>query len=528
MDRRGFLKRAVPFSALPVMMSGFSMKAYGRSPLLDALIPAMDGSDRALVLIQLNGGNDGLNTVIPVDQYSALAAARSNIMIPESQVLLMSGVTGLHPAMAGMRALHDAGKLAVVQSVGYPNPNLSHFRATDIWLTASDSNQVLDTGWFGRYLDEEFPGYPLGYPNTTMPDPLGIQIGSLVTPGLQGPGEPMGIAITNPNATYTLPGGSDTPPNTPAGFELTYIREIMQQTQVYTTAVKTAYGKATNLSALYPAAGSDSLADQLRIVARLVAGGLRTKIYVVNLGGFDTHSAQVASSGSTAAGTHATLLARLSTAISAFQDDLRLLGLEDRVIGMTFSEFGRRIKSNASLGTDHGTAAPVFVFGTGVNPGIIGTNPALPASATVNDNIAMQYDFRWVYASVLQDWFGASPTVLRAVLFNNTQTVPLIRPSAVAGVEEGPPLPRDFALYQNYPNPFNPSTVIRYDLPRGVHVRLDVFNEAGELVSRLVDGGQSAGQHEVSFTANGLASGAYFYRLDAGTFVQTRKFLLIK
>ncbi len=528
MKRREFLTRVVPGAALPVLMGGFSLKAYARSPILEALVSAGSETDHILVVVQLNGGNDGLNTVIPLDQYPALAAARNNIMIPESKVLRLQDLTGLHPAMVGMRALFDTNRLAVVQSVGYPNPNYSHFRATDIWLTGADSNQTLETGWMGRWLDDEYPGYPSGYPTTVMPDPLAIQISSIVSNGLQGTSAVMGMAVTNPNATYILPGGSDTPPNTPAGHELTYLRQIAEQTQTYTTGVKAAAAKGANKSPMYPSAGKNSLADQLKIVAQLISGGLKTRIYMVNIGGFDTHSSQVVS-GSNDTGNHATLLGKLSDAIYAFMDDLRLLGLQDRVIGMTFSEFGRRIKSNASLGTDHGAAAPMFVFGTNVNRGMYGTNPQLPPAATVNDNIAWQYDFRWVYASILQDWFGASQTVLQDVLATHTQTIPIIKPGGGLA-NDGPVagLPKDYALYQNYPNPFNPSTVIRYALPRTDHVVLEIFTTTGQQVMTLVDSDQSAGEHEVTFTADGLASGAYLYRLRSGSFVDTKKFILLK
>jgi uncharacterized protein (DUF1501 family) len=520
MKRRDFLKRTVPAATLPLVMGGFSFKAYGRSPILEALVSAAAESDRILVAIQLNGGNDGLNTVIALDRYAELTAARSNILIPQSQVLRLTDTTGLHPSMVGARSLYDQGKLAIVQAVSYPNPNFSHFRATDIWLTAADSNQTLDSGWMGRYLDNEYPDYPNGYPNTVMPDPLAIQIGSIVSPALQGPSVSMGMAVTNPNSTYTIPGGTDTPPNTPAGHELTFIRQIAQQTQAYAVNIKSASSKGSNKSTFYPSAGSNSLADQLKIVARLISGGLKTRIYVVNLGGFDTHSGQL--------GPHSTLLGRLATAIWAFQDDLLQLGLDQRVIGMTFSEFGRRIKSNASGGTDHGSAAPMFLFGANINRGVYGTSPVLPATATVNDNVPMQHDFRWVYASILQDWFGASQTVLQDVLGNNTTTLPIIKPSAVLDVADGQPLPREFALYQNYPNPFNPSTAIRYALPRAAQVRLEVFTVTGQQVAALVNGYQSAGEHTVTFTADGLASGAYLYRMQAGDFVETKKFLLVR
>lgn len=530
MNRREFLTRAVPATTLPFLMQGFAVQAYGRSPLLEALTAAAFQTDRVLVLVQLNGGNDGLNMVIPLDRYAELTSARSNILIPSGRVLPLTSSTGLHPAMTGLQSLYASGQLAVLQSVGYPNPNFSHFRATDIWLTATDAKVVANTGWLGRYLEDEFTGYPAGYPNAGMPDPLALQIGSVVTLGLQGSSVSMGLAVTNPNSTYTYPGADDTAPNTPAGHELTFIRQVAQQTQEYSAVIRTASTKGTNLSTLYPAAGQNSLADQLKIVARLIAGGLQTRIYVVNLGGFDTHSAQV-NAGDTTLGTHATLLGRLSGAILAFQDDLAKLGLANRVIGLTFSEFGRRIKSNASGGTDHGTAAPMFVFGTGVNAMVMGTSPLLPAAPTVNDNIPLQFDFRSVYTSILDDWFGASQSEIDTAItgtISNPLSASVISPGAVAGTGGGSQAPKDFALEQNYPNPFNPSTTIRYELPRSASVLLEVFNTAGQRVAVLVDESMPAGAHQVSFDARSLSSGAYFYRLQAGDFQETKKMLLVR
>ncbi len=530
MNRREFITRAVPATTLPFLLNGFALQAYGRSPIIQALTSAAFSTNRILVLVQLVGGNDGLNTVIPLDRYSSLSAARSNILIPSNKVLGLTAATGLHPAMTGLQSLYNNGQLLIVQSVSYPNPNFSHFRATDIWLTATDANVIGNTGWLGAYLDQDFPGYPGAYPTTAVPDPLALQIGSVVTPGLQGPAVSMGLAVTNPNATYFLPGGSDTPPATPAGHEITFIRQVAQATQAYTGSIKTAASKGKNLSTLYPAAGQNSLADQLKIVAQLIAGGLQTRIYVVNIGGFDTHSVQVTATDTTL-GAHATLLGKLSGAITAFEDDLHLIGAQDRVLGMTFSEFGRRIVSNASGGTDHGTAEPVIMFGSKVNAGIIGTSPVLPAAPTVNDNIPLQFDFRSVYASVLRDWFGASPTELQVAItgtITNPLTSSVVTSGSVAGVGSGGNQPKEYSLEQNYPNPFNPSTIIRYELPAGVNVLLDVYNSLGERVATLVDGPQGAGTHEVNFNGGSLSSGMYLYRLKAGSYQETKRMLLIR
>lgn len=401
------------------------MQALASSPLAGQ----GEESDHVLVLVQLSGGNDGLNTVIPLEFYDTYYAARTNIALPQDKVLRLSGLdtTGLHPAMPEMQQLFGEGKLAIIQGVSYPQPNFSHFRATDIWLTGADAGQVLPTGWAGRYLNEEYPRFPQNYPNAGMPDPLAIQIGSLVSPALQGPALTMGMAISNPNSFYDLINETPRPvANTRAGDQIAYIREMAVKTDQYAGVIKKAAQKVTKQSDKYPAPGKNPLADQLKIVARLVAGGLKTKVYLVSMGGYDTHARQVEPADTTT-GNHAKLLARLSEAIGAFQDDLRFLQASQRVVGMTFSEFGRRIKSNASGGTDHGTAAPVFVFGEQVQGGIIGNNPLIPAVAAVGDNIALQHDFRAIYGTLLTRWFGAEEREVEAALLKEYPALPLIK-----------------------------------------------------------------------------------------------------
>jgi uncharacterized protein (DUF1501 family) len=200
-----------------------------------------------------------------------------------------------------------------------------------------------------------------------------------------------------------------------AGKELAYVRSVVKQTQQYATVIKNAALSVTQQVA-YPS--NNSLAAQLKIVARLVKGGLKTRVYMVEHKGFDTHSLQTDATDTTI-GAHANLLGALSEALKAFQDDLNFLQIEDRVAGMTFSEFGRRIKSNSSGGTDHGAAAPLFIFGKKANTTVLGTTPNLPVTATVNDNIAMQYDFRSVYASLLDQWLCVRPTDLQEIMLQN-------------------------------------------------------------------------------------------------------------
>jgi len=513
MKRREFIRRTAPATLLPFALNGFSMRAFGRSPLLDALAKSSVDTDRVFVLIQLSGGNDGLNTVIPLDQYSAYTSARSNIAIAEDSALNLTTATGLHPQMAPLKRVYDDEKLRVVQSVGYPTPDYSHFRSTDIWLTASDYDQVISTGWMGRYLEEEYPGYPNGYPNATMPDPLAIQIGSTISTGLEGTAANTGMAFTDPASFYNIVTDQKDPVDgSRAGKELDFIRGVGDQILKFATPVRNAANKAKNLSTLYPAAKQNTLSDQLQIVARLIAGGLKTRIYIVGLGGFDTHSNQ----NSGGAGTpvpHGTLLNQVSVAIEAFQDDLRLLGVEDRVVGMTFSEFGRRIKSNSSGGTDHGAAAPLFVFGTNVIPGVLGANPTIPTSVTAEDNIPMQFDFRSVYASILKDWFKVDDDELRTVLFRDFQILPIIKGTS-SGVDSSGRRSRT-ELRQNYPNPIVSSARIPFIVDGG-RTWIGIFDNTGRRLFDLVDRDLPAGDHEVVFDVDGLPSGTYYCRLQCG------------
>lgn len=521
MKRRSFLKSAAMGAVVPVTIGGYGMRTYGSSPLLHALARRAAATDRVLVIIQLNGGNDGLNTLIPTDQYSNLSKARSNVLIPENKVLALSGKTGvgLHPAMTGLRNLYNDGLVSAVQSVGYANPNFSHFRSTDIWMSGSDATEYLPTGWMGRYLDKRFQGFPTGYPNTNMTDPLAIQIGSVVSLTFMGPEVNMGMAITDPTTFYNLVNGTGgSVPATPAGKELEYIRMVANQTNAYGTVIKNAANAGNNLSTKYPT--GNNLADQLKIVAKLIKGGLKTPVYMVSIGGFDTHSQQTDTTDTTL-GIHATLLKNLGDAIEAFQDDLKLMGIADKVAGMTFSEFGRRIQSNFSGGTDHGAAAPLFVFGTSVQPGIIGKNPNIPGTTTVADNVPMQFDFRQVYASVLKDWFGLSDNEVISIFGGKShQILPIFNSSAIS-IEDLADQLSTLILHDVSPNPAYGSTLFKYYTDGG-RVELKLFDALGKQIATIAKGHHTPGEHEVSFELSGLRPGNYYYQLSQGNKKDTK------
>jgi uncharacterized protein (DUF1501 family) len=356
--------------------------------------------DRVTVIIQLVGGNDGLNTVIPIDQYNKYFNARSNIAIPENTIIKLTDKVGLHPSMSKMRELYDNSRLAIIQNVGMPNPNTSHFRATDIWNSASDSDIIVTSGWEGRLLETLAQ---------VENHPSAVQIGSVSSLLFQGITLPMGITLGSPTDFYDFINGiEETAPNEIIGKELSFIEELVRSTEEYGETIKTAYNSAGPSPISYQ---NTSISSQLSIVAKLIAGGLKSKVYLVSQEGYDTHSMQSDS--------HSSLLDQLSNAISSFIKDLEFYQKEDNVICMTFSEFGRRIKSNDSLGTDHGTAAPLFVVGKNVKAGIYGNNPFIPENVTVEDNLNHEFDFRSVYTTILQDWQGITPEKSQEILFTN-------------------------------------------------------------------------------------------------------------
>lgn len=526
MKRKEFLRYSAGSFFIPSMFSGFSVQNLPQH-WMNSLSNAAGDTDKVLVLVRLDGGNDGLNTVIPLDQYEKLAAARPKVIIEEDKILRLDGVddVGLHPAMPEMQNLYNEKKLQIIQSVGYPNPDYSHFRSTDIWMTGADSDQVLGTGWAGRYLHNEFPNFPAGFPNEDMPDPLSIEIGSLLSLTFNGPSNAMGMSVSDPADFFRLIDGDiGTVPATPAGEKLAYVRLVKQQSNAYGEVMKNAYESVTTQSA-YPE--NNSLAEQLRIVSRLIAGGLKTRIYMVSIGGFDTHDNQVVTSDHSI-GEHATLLRQVSEAIDAFMKDLEFQGTQDRVAGMTFSEFGRRIISNFSDGTDHGAAAPLFVFGHNIHGGILGDNPDIPSGADETDNLPMQYDFRSIYATMLQDWFCVPGNEVSSIMLRDYPILPIISSSACINTSV-----RD--RYQNagqtlvsaYPNPFVESTMITFQSAGGPCM-IQVFNAQGQLVATPTNRRYDAGEHQVTWNSEELPVGTYHIRLQNGILQQVRSAIKVR
>jgi uncharacterized protein (DUF1501 family) len=523
MKRRNFLQYAASSLVIPVVIDGFGAKAFARqSSFVQSLISLADQSDRVLVIIQLQGGNDGLNTLIPLDQMNVYTSPgfRANIAIPEVKALKLKNhpETGLHPAMTGMQQLFNDGKLSIVQGVSYPSPNFSHFRASDIWMTAVDSTKTATSGWAGRYLDSQYPGFPDGYPTTKLPDPPAIQIGYVTATTLLGQSDSMAIVLQDPDTFARLVGDkSDTVSTTLSGYagqQIDFIRQQQASSVSYASQIKTAAGKGKNL-ATYPV--NNALGAQLKIIARLISGGLQTKVYYLTLGGFDTHATQV-DPNDTTIGVHASLLRTLSDAVAAFQSDLSQLKLENRVVGMTFSEFGRRAISNGSRGTDHGTSAPMFVFGTSIKSPMVGKNPNL--SDLDNNNLKMQTDFRQVYSAILTDWLGASASNESTTLFRDFPAAPIFRSTQV--VTETEPGATDARLY---PNPASAEVVLDSDLLVKGLVSMQVNDMQGRSVSLS---SVQLSPRAVRFNVSALSAGTYILRVDTGKGIFTKRLVVTR
>ena len=364
--------------------------------LARAAAGATGPGETVLVVVQLSGGNDGLNCVVPYSD-PAYRAARPTLAVPAADVLKIDGEVGFHPDLRGFADLLDAGELAVVRGVGYPNPDRSHFVSTDVWHRAAVPGEHgrVRTGWLGRTLPM------LGGPGT------GLHVG-----GGAAPGALLGDAGPAPSvrdaAAYRLRGGFVPSAQSSAGL-LGQVEAATAAAAASSDRVRRAAGDPAG-AADYPASG---LAERLELVARLIAADLPERVFFTELPGFDTHAVQPA--------THPGLLAELGGAGAAFFADLRARGHADRVVLMAQSEFGRRVAENGSTGTDHGAAGPVFLAGPRVRAGLLGAAPSL--TDLDGGDLRWRVDFRTVYAALLGGWLGVDAA---AVLGGRFEPAPVL------------------------------------------------------------------------------------------------------
>jgi uncharacterized protein (DUF1501 family) len=394
--RREFLKSSLAASTL-VALGGPTVPAFlGRSARA-AQAAAPGGGDRVLVVVQLLGGNDGLNTVVPfgMDGY---ARNRRALRLPAPSLHKLNGELGLHPALGGMAKLVESGQLAVVQGVGYPNPDRSHFRSMEIWESGRLEPGAIDTGWLGRVLDE--------LPKQPGADQPALHIGARSLPlALRSKRSDVPSLASLEQYRLRL-GGSDNERRDERAALDQMARIDRGQDDPLLGFIRrstlTAYESSSRLEQVTRAAAGDAkypeygLARRLALIAQIIKAGFGTRIFYTALDGFDTHANQL--------GTHAALLTELGDSIAAFHADLSKAGQAGRVALLTFSEFGRRVRENASQGTDHGAAAPVFVVGPVRQGGLVGAHPDL--EALDDGDLKFHTDFRRVYAALLESWLG--------------------------------------------------------------------------------------------------------------------------
>ncbi len=380
-SRRQFLAEGVRITALGPVLAGLARRS---SP---------NAGERVLVVLQLTGGNDGLNTVVPhrQDEYFRL---RPTLALERSKLHALDAEHGLHPALGELHELFTEGRLTVVQGVGYPNANRSHFRSLEIWHSADPESLPHGVGWLGRMADQIVAASPGAMPALHVGDedlPLALMGRSVFAPTVRDESslrlaELPGLAHERSRLVAQEAG---------ACADLAFLR----------AAARGAYDAAGRLEraierparAEYP---DLSLARKLRLVAKLVTGGFDTRLFLVTLSGFDTHARQAA--------LHAAQLEELARSLGAFQRDLRSAGAGERVLTLVFSEFGRRAAENASRGTDHGAAAPVFLLGGPGRAGLRGSPPDL--ARLVDDDVGHTTDFRALYSAIERDWMGLEPS----------------------------------------------------------------------------------------------------------------------
>lgn len=535
MKRRNFLKIFPAAGVTPFVVNGFPMRPFANSKIARIMAACEDVEERVLVLIQLKGGNDGLNMLIPVQQYDLYAALRPSIRIPDSgtekyidldNTLPTPDKVGLHPVMTGMKDLYDKGWASIVQGVGYQDMNGSHFKGTDLWLSGGDGTpekNSIPSGWMGRALQAMYPDVE-GVPTTDMPDPLGIQIGD-PNPSLGFHTETQHQNVINlsgqdPAGFYSLIqtiGGAPmlNVPDSEYGVEIAYIQGVENSLSQYAQRISDTFNAGSN-AITYPQ--DNNLANQLKTIARLISGGCKTKIFLCSMGGFDTHGAQVIENQTTT-GTHANLLKNFSDAVKFFFDDLDALGIADQVTACTFSEFGRCARENGSLGSDHGTLAPMFLFGKDIKAGVNGTNPNLGVLTQDNQLQDMQFDYRQVFTTLLQDWLGANNFVLEQTMFEGFTKIPAVDPAFVVSPDCYFGTTSVFDPYKGqrplavYPNPAAISVEVTFQSQADFDARLTLHSLGGSLISATSERVQT-GSNLFYMDVASLSSGPYFIRLE--------------
>jgi uncharacterized protein (DUF1501 family) len=499
-SRRSFIQALGLVGGGSILMGKQAVSAAQATPLTVALSESQN--DNILVIIRLNGGNDGLNTIVPVYDYATYANLRPNIRHFEPNLLPLNDDFSIPDYMNDLESVWGDGQMKVVHGVGYPDQNLSHFRSSDIW--ASTAHQYEEpTGWWGRYFEDLYPDYLTNPPAA----PPAIQVGNIGNLIFDGFDNNYAFTVANIEQLQVI--GTNgaihdvvNVPNCIYGDKLTYLRATANTTYTYSGVINEAYMASSN-NANY---GNGDLAVQLAAVARLIKGGLGTKVYMVSLGSFDTHADQRYQ--------HQALLQDLSSSIKAFYEDLGSGGWDQKVLSMTISEFGRRPYENGSSGTDHGAASPLMLFGPALNgSGFVGDHPDL-LTWDDYDNLIPSSDFRDVYASVLANWFCLDQEIIDSILLNHSYQ-PLDLGLDCQTLSVGDPKP--FLRFTHRPVYQNNQTLIVLETQQTAHGRITLYDLMGRELVTLADRMFFPGQHSIDVRQSAgirLSYGQYIYRIS--------------
>ncbi len=536
MKRRDFVKTGAMVGA-GSMLAPYILKGKPLYKKVDNNKVLSDDDDSIIVILELFGGNDGLNTIIPFDQEDEYNQLRPTLGISKDKATQFGSsdlwfnnalITDIHKD--GFINLMDNGQLAVVQGIGYNYPNLSHFQSRDIWHSGitpknEDDFPKLLEGWLGRYFASQLDNFPLEIPE----HPLAIQVDGTVSMLLNSNKGFMGIAVDDPdkffengaNLASSLPKFEN--PATKYEDEFNYVHVIAQQSEDYAKAVKEAWdaGKS-QIKVDY----SSGLAQQFRTISALIAGGLKTKVYYVRLSNFDSHAKQADGDGY---GQHWTLLQQVSSAISEFLDDAKQIGYAERVVGMTMSEFGRRPFENGSSGTDHGGGSMQFVF-AGSDKYINGGYYKEQGAPSLTDfdeygNILKNYDFRRVYVDFLETWFKASKEETTAVFGEEMTSLNILNPRSTSVSDS-------LVINQNIPftispNPTRANATIQFELKSADKVQIDIYSILGGKIGTLYKAYTSAGIYSIPVSQN-LSTGSYMINLRTKNRSYTQRLIIAK
>ena len=528
-SRRSFLQALGIAGSGSIMLGSNMLSASAPSPLTAAI--ANSNTDQILILIRLSGGNDGLSTVIPIQQYDTYANARPNIYIPESKILKLTDDFGVPTYMNALEPLWGEGQFKAVHGVGYQNQSLSHFTGSDIYANTDLTTTGftgLDTGWMGRYFEDLYPDYLINPPAS----PAAIQIGNFGNLIFQGEETNYAFVTSNIDQLEEIAETGQQYSLDPAlfndcmyGDQLKFLRGVANTTYEYAGLIHGAYERGQN-QVQYQ---DNGFARQLALLARLIKGNLGTKVYMISMGGFDTHGNQPLA--------HERLMSNLSIAVNNFYEDLAFTEQDEKVLSMTFSEFGRRIFENGSNGTDHGKAAPTLFFGSGLNgSAFVGEHPSLD-NPNGRGNLEYTMDFRDLYATVLAEWLCVPIPLVEQHLLNHPYN-PVNLGFNCSGVEfpdiaydndpPTPPTPEDPVAEDPTPElleaivhkPFYPTKEaphIFLEMPFTAHVDIQLYNIIGQNVGTVVNEIMIEGTTEINIRERmpkHLSSGKYIYRIQ--------------